>query len=67
MCCMREGLARLIDIEIRQTRECVCGREIISITGRCGLCIKEGSDAFWDYINGKITFPGFMRRLRKHG
>ncbi len=56
-----------MDIIIEQTEECVCGRQVISITGRCGLCIAEGSDALWDYINGKITFPGFMRRLRKYG
>jgi hypothetical protein len=56
-----------MDIVIVLTEKCVCKRQVISVTGRCGICIKEGSEAFWLYMDGKITFPSFMRRLRKHG
>jgi hypothetical protein len=56
-----------VDTEIKQTRICSCGREVISVAGTCGTCIKEGSEAFWLFCNDQITFAGFMRRLRKRG
>lgn len=52
-----------MDVNITQTRTCVCGRDVISITGRCGLCITDASVLFWRYIDGEITLAGFMRKL----
>lgn len=54
-----------MDIEIKQTKPCSCGRGIITITGYCELCMKEGSDAFWALVNEEITEAGFYRRLRR--
>lgn len=53
-----------MDIEIIQTETCVCGRAIIGIGGRCELCVQEGALAFWEYINGKISYSEYMRRLK---
>ena len=54
-----------MDIKIIQTEMCGCGRQVISVTGCCGICIREGAQAFWDLADGKITYPGFIRRLRR--
>ena len=56
-----------MEIEIVQTKVCVCGRKIISVTGRCSICISEGSKALARYLAGEISFPKYMRELRKHG
>lgn len=56
-----------MDIKVTQTQTCQCKRQVIGVSGVCDLCIHEGSTAFWDLVNKKITYPGFVRRLRAKG
>lgn len=55
-----------MDVEkVTRTQMCRCGRNVIGLAGTCPQCIREGAEAFWAYVNGEISFPGFMRRLRR--
>ena len=54
-----------MDIKTTQTEMCKCGRAIIGIEGTCGICIKEGSDMFWAFMDGKMTFDEFMTEIEK--
>jgi len=56
-----------MDVKVTFTEICACKRGIVGCSGSCDLCIQEGTQAFWDLVNGKITYPGFMRRLRRGG
>lgn len=53
-----------MDIKVTQTKTCACSRDVIGVNGTCAACVREGSEAFWKYIEGEITFAGFIRRLR---
>ena len=55
-----------MDIEVTQTEVCICKRMTIGVSGTCDLCIIEGAQAFWDLVNKKISYPGFIRRLRRN-
>lgn len=54
-------------MNIAQAQGCSCGRQVISMSGACGLCIREGSDAFWLLMEGRLSPAGFYRRLRRTG
>jgi len=56
-----------MDIEITYTQQCSCSRGIIGVTGSCEQCFAERTALFWEYFNGKITFPKYMRELRRVG
>ena len=56
-----------MDVVIRQVKTCKCKREVISVAGTCSQCIKEGSLAFWELCDGKITYTEFIMRLERKG
>ena len=55
-----------MDIEVKQVRMCACRREVIGVNGTCAICVREGSEAFWKYIEGDISYAGFVRRMRRN-
>lgn len=54
-----------MDIIVRNEQTCPCGNKFTGMPVHCNRCYREAADAFWAFINGKISFPGFMRKLRK--
>lgn len=54
-----------MDIIVRNEQTCPCGRKFTGMPAHCDRCYREAADAFWAFIAGEITFPGFMRKLRK--
>lgn len=53
-----------MDVNIVQTEVCRCKREVISVSGRCGLCITEGAVAFWRYIDKEISLHDLYEALK---
>ena len=53
-----------MDVKVTQTEMCACGRQVISVTGTCALCIAEGAALLWDFIESRITLQEFETRLR---
>ena len=47
------------------TETCKCGRETVSITGRCGTCIAEGAAMLRAFLDGTMTFEEFMTEIVK--
>lgn len=54
-----------MDIKTEFTEPCPCGKDIAGVSGRCAECHRKGAEAFWAFIDGKISFAGMMRRLRR--
>ncbi len=51
----------------RPPRPCKCGRGTLApdpCVVVCEQCYKDGAQAFWDLMDGRIGYATFLRRLR---
>lgn len=54
-----------MDIEITYTDPCICGRNVIGVSGRCAQCIAEGRALLELYLTGKISMSAYVHRIRR--
>lgn len=54
-----------MDVRIERTEICPCGKNVVGVSGRCDECISRGRALLELYLTGEISFPAYVRRMRR--